>query len=107
MKYKIIALSIGFVMSTGWIASDATAGEIGLCNSIAAGAAGSIGQINQGLNVAENCDNVLAVLGEFVAAGCMELPEGSLFPEKIRGQALENVCSAVQDTCGIPLMICE
>ena len=107
MKSKILALAIGFLLSAGWIASEATAQEVGLCNSIAAGAAASVGQINQGINVAENCDNVLAVLGEFMAAGCTELPEGSLFTDKIRAQALENVCSAVEDTCGIPLDICE
>ena len=106
MNYKILAIAIGFLLSVGWIASEATAGEIGLCNSIAAGAAGSIGQINQGIDVAENCGNVLAVLGDFTVAGCTELPEGSLFVENFRAQALENVCSAVVDTCGIPLDIC-
>ncbi len=107
MNYKILALAISLLLSVGWIASEATAQDIGLCNSIAAGFFGPVGQINQGINVAENCDNVLAVLGEFVAAGCMELPEGSLFQQKLRGQALENVCSAIVDTCGIPLDICE
>ncbi len=81
--------------------------EVGLCNSIVAQGAGPAGQINQGINVLENCNEILVILGEFMAEGCDLLPEGSLFIERIRAAALENVCSAVQDTCGIPLDICS
>ena len=81
--------------------------EVGLCNAIVAQGAGPSGQINQGINVPENCNEILVVLGEFMAEGCDLLPEGSLFVQKIRAQALENVCNAVQDICGIPLDICS
>ncbi len=81
--------------------------EVGLCNAIVAQGAGPSGQINQGINVLENCNEILVILGEFMAEGCDLLPEGSLFIERIRAAALENVCSAVQDTCGIPMDICS
>ena len=108
MKRKILVLTIAVLLGVGWISTNANAqAEVGLCNSIVAEGAGPSGQINQGINVLENCNEILVILGEFMAEGCDLLPEGSLFVQKIRAAALENVCSAVQDTCGIPLDICS
>ncbi len=81
--------------------------EVGLCNAITAQATPLVGKINQGMDHGENCAEFIEILFEFFAEGCDLLPEGSLFVQKIRAAALENVCSAVHDTCGIPLDICS
>ena len=108
MRGKILVLTSAVFLAVALISSNANAQrEVGLCNSIVAQGAGPSGQINQGINVLENCNEILVILGEFMAEGCDLLPEGSLFVQKIRAAALENVCSAVQDTCGIPLDICS
>ena len=108
MREKILVLTIVVLLGVGSISSNANAQqEVGLCNAIVAQGAGPTGQINQGINVPENCNEILTFLGEFIAEGCMELPVGSLFIQKIRAQALENVCIAVEDICGIPLDICS
>ena len=107
MRGKILVLTIVVLLGVGWISSNANAQrDVGLCNAIVAQGAGPTGQINQGINVPENCNEILVILGEFMSEGCDLLPDGSLFIEKIRAQALENVCNAVQDTCGIPLDMC-
>ncbi len=104
----ILVTLIACCFGLAGIASIANAqSEVGLCNSIVAQGAGPTGAINQGINVLENCNEILVVMVEFMAEGCDLLPEGSLFIEKIRAGALEVVCSAVQDTCGIPLDICS
>ena len=92
----------------GGISSNANAQQgVGLCNGILAQSRAPANQINQGINVIENCDKILAtILGEFVSAGCGELPEGSLSLEKSSG-ALERWCQATVDTCGITNDFCE
>jgi hypothetical protein len=109
-----------------WLAASASAQfegqehrKIGVCNSIVAKGAGLVGQINQGIgDVGENCFDVLVGLLEFVDEGCLPpeeggvVPFGSLYIQKISliapdTPALQNVCSAVVETCGIPLLICN
>ncbi len=107
MKRLLLVLVAVAVMVAGSSLTANAQRQVGLCNSIVAQGAGPTGQINQGINVLDNCNEILVILGEFMAEGCDLLPEGSLFIERIRAAALENVCSAVQDTCGIPLDMCS
>ncbi len=105
MKRLVVLVAVIVMVAGSSLIANAQR-QVGLCNSIVAQGAGPTGQINQGINVLENCDEILVILGEFMAEGCDLLPEGSLFIDRLRAAALENVCSAVQDTCGIPLDMC-
>ncbi len=106
MKRLVVLVAVIVMVAGSSLIANAQR-QVGLCNSIVAQGAGPTGQINQGINVLENCNEILVILGEFMAEGCDLLPEGSLFIDRLRAAALENVCSAVQDTCGIPLDICS
>ncbi len=108
MVKAILVTLIACCIGLAGIASIANAQtDVGLCNSIVAQGGGPVGQINQGINVLDNCNELLVILGEFMAEGCDLLPEGSLFIQKLRGRALDRVCNAVQDICGIPLDVCS
>ncbi len=106
MKRLVVLFAVTVMVAGSSLIANAQR-QVGLCNSIVAQGAGPTGQINQGINVLENCNEILVILGEFMSEGCDLLPDGSLFVQKIRAVALENVCSAVQDTCGIPLDMCS
>ncbi len=109
MREKILVLTIVVLLGVGWISSNANAqGQVGLCNKIFSMSWGPTGQVNMGINVLENCNELLVILGMFQAGDCDLLPEGSLAIEKLppTSAAIQNVCNAWQDTCGIPLDIC-
>lgn len=122
-RFFLVPLACCFGLT--WLAASAGAQVdgpenrmIGICNSIVAKGAGVVAQINQGVgDVGENCTEVAVNLLRFVDEGCLPpeeggvVPFGSLFIQKISliapdTPALQNVCSAVVDTCGIPLLIC-
>jgi hypothetical protein len=122
MVRKFLLILIACCFGVGWITANASAdselrNKVGECNSIVAHGAGLVGKVNQGVgDEEENCTEAFANLVEFALAGCLPPPDGvvpfgSLYIQKIfltapDTPALQNLCSAAVDICGIPLMIC-
>ena len=122
MARNSLLVLIACCFGLAWFAPDANAqpglgGQVGTCNSIVAHGAGVIAHINQGIgDEMENCLQAIGGLVEFAQEGCLPPPDGvvpfgSLYIQKIAliapdTPALQNFCSAVVDTCGVPLLIC-
>lgn len=107
-----LALAFALVASIALVPGVALAshGALGECNSAIAKALPLVTQVLK----TDDSDSLDALCAEILVIGSILLvdpcgpnqPHGQLFIDRIRGRALDRICEAVYDICGIPLDVC-